>query len=203
MPIIGSQGAWQGQDRLDEAARRAVQVAEALGAAYGQRQSAPDMLLLALLDDRDAVPARALTALDVDLDAVGGELDRVVKRRGSPLDGRSALDADAREAVILGVNEARRAGFNQAGAGHVLLGVLEARTPGARVLARQGVAVGPLRDIVNGLEQAGALPDAHLFAAGFARLLARIGGGAACPTCQAVLHHSFHYCYNCGRAVDE
>ncbi len=115
MPIIGSQGAWQGQDRLDEAARHAVQFAEALGAEYGQRQSAPDMLLLALLDDHDAVPARALLALDVELDAVGVEINRVVKRRGPPLDGRSALDADAREAVILGVNEARRAGFNQAG----------------------------------------------------------------------------------------
>jgi len=201
MPIIGSQGAWQGQDRLDEAARHAVQFAEALGAEYGQRQSAPDMLLLALLDDHDAVPARALLALDVELDAVGVELNRVVKRRGPPLDGRSALDADAREAVILGVNEARRAGFNQAGTGHLLLGVLEARTPGARVLVRQGVAVGPLRDIVNELEQAGVLPDAHLFAAGFAKLLTRIGGGVTCPNCQAALHHSFHYCYNCGRVT--
>ncbi len=202
MPIIGSQGGWQGQDRLDEAARRAVQCAEALGAEYGQRQSVPDMLLLALLDDRDAVPARALIALDINLDAVGAEIGRVVKRRGSPLDGRSALDADAREAVILGVNEARRAGFSQAGAGHVLLGILEARTPGARVLARQGAAVGPLRDIVNNLEQASGIPDAHLFVAGFARLLARVGGGMACPHCQALLHHSFHYCYNCGRGTE-
>jgi len=102
---------------------------------------------------------------------------------------------------VLGTNEARRDGVEQAGAGHMLLGLVESRAgKGARLLARQGATVATLRPLVHGLQESGEAGSASatLFAVSFPRFLAQMGGGAVCPTCGAPLHGSFHYCYNCG-----
>ena len=65
-------------------------------------------------------------------------------RSASRADGgseRSPLSGAAREAVVLGVNEARRAGTEHAGTGHLLLGLLEEGTgAGVRSIKRQGVS---------------------------------------------------------------
>jgi len=188
MPFIGSHGAWQGGERLDEGARAAVQRAESAAAAYGMRQATPDVLLRALLDDPDGVPARALTAAGVDVETLRASLGDSLKRGKPPLGGRSALDADTREAIVLGTNEARRDGGEQAG---------------ARLLARQGANVATLRPLVQGMQAGGeeGSASAALFAASFPRFLAQVGGAMACPTCGAPLHNSFYYCYNCGTAL--
>jgi Clp amino terminal domain, pathogenicity island component len=187
MLLFGSRGAWQSQERLGLPARRAVQRAETDAAARGLSQATPDILLVALLEEADGVPARARTA------ALDG---------GPPQRERSPLDAAAREGVILGVNEARRAGFEQAGAGHILLGVLEARTgTGARLLARRGARLRTLRPLVHELERLSGDDGANLFTLTFAALLNHVGGACACPRCRAPIHTSFHFCYNCGAAA--
>ncbi len=203
MPIIGSRAAWQGQERLSEEARRAVQRAEAAGAAYGLRQATPDVLLLALLTEEEGVPARALLAHDVDPVPIRAALEASLDRGKEPLGGLSLLDAASREAVVLGTNEARRGGFAQVGPGHLLLGALQAREGvGYKLLSRQGADVGRLRSAVTDLEMANDDGDAALFAAAFEGLLARIGGANACPRCQSPVHTSFHHCYNCGVSLD-
>ncbi len=201
MPIIGSRGAWQGGERLDDKARRAVQDAESLAASYGMRQATPDVLLRALVDDDDGAPARALVGAGGDVDALRVALDQTLDRRADPLGGRSALDAGAREAVVLGINEARRAGAEQAGTGHLLLGLVAARAgKGVRQVARQGAGIAVLRPLVRELQEGGSggSATAALFAASFPRFLAQVGRAATCATCGAPLHDSFHYCYNCG-----
>src|ERR671938_1036052 len=152
MRFFGARGAWQSYERLGAPARRAVQRAETDAAARGLRQTTPDILLLALLAETDGVPVRALIATGVQPGDVREALSSVVDG-GPPLHERSPLDAAAREGVILGVNEARRAGFAQAGAGHILLGVLEARAgAGARLLARRGARLRTLRALIHELE---------------------------------------------------
>ena len=201
MPFIGSHGAWQGSERLDEGAREAVWRAESTAAAYGLRQATPDVLLRALLGDPDSVSARVLTAASVDVAALRAFLDSALNRGKAPLGGRSALDADAREAIVLGTNEARRDGLEQAGAGHILIGIVESRAgKGARLLARQGANVATLRALAYDLQEPAerGSASAALFAASFPRFLAQTGGATACPACGAPLHDSFHYCYNCG-----
>ncbi len=201
MPFIGSHGAWQGSERLNEDARDVVRRAESMAAAYGMRQATPDVLLRALLDDPDGVPARVLAAAGVDVAAMGPSLDDSLNRGKPPLGGRSALDADTREAIVLGTNEARRDGVEQAGTGHILIGLVESRVgKGARSLTRQGASVATLRSLVHGMQESGETGSASaaLFAASFPRFLAQVGGAVACPTCGALLHGSFHYCYNCG-----
>lgn len=202
MSLFGMHGAWQGQERLTDEAHRAIHRAEAWGAARGLRQTPPDLLLLALVEEADSVPARALDATGADLDALRQALDASVRSCGPALPGRVPLDADAREAVILGVNEARRDGFEQAGAGHLLLGVIEARAgKGARLLTRQGADLKTLRWVVHNLEQAGADGGSGLFSLAFSGLLERTGGARSCPRCHSATHTSFHYCYHCGASL--
>jgi ATP-dependent Clp protease ATP-binding subunit ClpA len=201
MLLFGSRGAWQSQERLGLPARRAVQRAETDAAACGLQQATPDILLLALLAETDGVPVRALIATGVQLGDVREALSAALDG-GPPLHDRSPLDAAAREGVILGVNEARRAGFEQAGAGHILLGVLEARTgTGARLLARHGARLRTLRPLVHELERLSGDDGANLFTLTFAALLNHVGGACACPRCRAPIHTSFHFCYNCGAAA--
>lgn len=201
MPLIGSHGAWQGAERLDDEARHFVQVAEGLAASYGMRQATPDVLLRALVDGDEGAVARALAAAGVDIAAARVSLDQVLDRGAAALGGRSALDADTREAVVLGTNEARRDGVDQAGPGHLLLGLVASRVgKGVRLLARGGADLATLRalvhDLYEGAGDGGAA--AALFTASFPRFLAQVGGAQPCPACSAPLHDSFRYCYNCG-----
>lgn len=203
MVLFGARGAWQGQERLGPAARRAVQQAEAAGAARGLRWATPDLLLLALLDAADGVPARALDAAGMDLEAVRRAIDGGITHLVTPANELVPLDDAAREGVILGLNEARRGGFEHAGAGHILLGVVEARSgAGARLLIRRGIRIEVLREAIDELEQIASEDGAVLFAGAFSSLLKRIGGARACPRCGAALHASFNYCYNCGAALE-
>ena len=203
MLLFGSRGAWQSYERLGAPARRAVQRAETDAAARGLRHTTPDILLLALLAETDGVPVRALIATGVQLGDVREALSAALDG-GPPLHERSPLDAAAREGVILGVNEARRAGFEQAGAGHILLGVLEARTgTGARLLARRGARLRTLRPLIHELERLSGDDGANLFTLTFAALLNHIGGARACPHCRAPIHASFHFCYNCGAVAGD
>jgi ATP-dependent Clp protease ATP-binding subunit ClpA len=229
MPLFGSPGVWQSQERLGLPARRAVQRAETDAAARGLRQATPDILLLALLAETEGVPVRALIASGVEIGGVREALSAALGRReaegggrkkeraapasrlppsaldgGAPVHERSPLDAAAREGVILGVNEARRAGFEQAGVGHLLLGVLEARTgTGARLLAHRGARLRTLRPLIHELELLSGDDSADAFTPTFASLLSHIGGACACPRCHAPMHTSFHFCYNCGAACSE
>src|ERR671932_2515071 len=203
MLLFGARGVWQSHERLGVAARRAVQRAEADAAARGLRHTTPDILLLALLAETDGVPVRALIATGVQLGDVRESLSAALDG-GPPLHERSPLDAAAREGVILGVNEARRAGFEQAGAGHILLGVLEARTgTGARLLAQRGARLRTLRPLIHELERLSGDDGANLFTLTFAALLNHIGGAGACPRCRAPIHTSFHFCYNCGAVAGD
>jgi ATP-dependent Clp protease ATP-binding subunit ClpA len=203
MRFFGARGAWQSHERLGMPAWRAVQRAETDAAARGLRRVTPDILLLALLAEADGVPARALIATGVEIGSVRMALSSALDG-GPPLHERSPLDAAAREGVILGVNEARRAGFEQAGAGHILLGVLEARSgTGARLLARRGARLRTLRPLIHGLERLSGDEGANLFTLTFVALLNHIGGACACPRCRAPIHTSFHFCYTCGAPVGQ
>lgn len=199
MSLFGPRSAWQGQERLNAAAHRAVHTAETMAATRGLRQASPDLLLLALIDESEGAAVHALAAIGIELSALRQALAPEVTRPAAARDEPSPLDAAAREAVILGVNEARRGGFEQAGSGHLLLGLLEARSgAGVRLLAQQGAALKTLRWVVHNLESAADGSGAALFAASFSDLLERVSGAGACPRCATATHSSFRYCYNCG-----
>jgi ATP-dependent Clp protease ATP-binding subunit ClpA len=199
MRLFGTAGAWQGQDRLGPAARRAIQRAGVEGAARGLAQATPDILLAALLAEPDGMARHALAAAGVDIEGLGHALAGAATAHGMPHEEPVPLDAAAREAVVLGMNEARRAGFEQAGGGHLLLGVIEAGSgAGVRYLRRGGLDLRALRELVDVAESSDGGRAVEHFAAAFTRLLDAIGGAADCPRCGAPLHDSFTFCYHCG-----
>lgn len=199
MKLFGNPSSWQSHDRLAPQARAAIEQAEAAAALRGLREAPPDLLLLALLEQPESAAARAATILAADVAAVRQAIDAGLRAGPTALTERSSLDAAAREAVVLGLNEARRGGFAQVGAGHLLLGLLEARDgAGVRALAQQGLGVKELRPLVQGLEEQAAGDHGSFFVATFASFLEQVGGGYACPHCQAPLHVSFRHCYVCG-----
>ena len=206
MLLFGSRGAWQDSGRLSAAAHRAVQRAERAAAARGLDAATPDLLLLALVSDEDGMPRRALRGHGLDIAAlrraIGGP------EPGSDLldERRAPLDDAARESVVLGVNEARRGGFEQAGAGHLLLGVVETRSGrGARMIERSGVRLADLRATVDALERSAPLDadDAATFERTLTALLERVGGAQQCACCGATLHATFAFCYRCGTCVTD
>ena len=202
MPLFGNAGAWQRQDRLRPDARRAVHRAEIASAARGLTQATSDALLLAILEDADDMPARTLASVGVDVAALRELLVGALPVRPVAVEGASPLDAAAREAVVLGLNEARRMAADRAGALHLVLGIVEARTgAGARYLGQSGLNLERLRALIAVAEASS--PDDALFQDGFARLLAASGGETRCSHCGAALHQSFRFCYACGAALDD
>jgi ATP-dependent Clp protease ATP-binding subunit ClpA len=202
MRLFGNSAAWQRQERLRPDARRAIHRAEIASAARGLSSAPPDALLLALLEDEDDALRRLLSAGGIDVAGLHEALIGAVPVRPHAIEGSVPLDDAAREAVVLGLNEARRMGLEQAGAGHVILGILEAGSgAGARYLRRSHADLNRLRALVVEAEQEDEGADAAPFQEGLARLLATVGGGRRCGHCGAQLHESFGYCYACGAWV--
>lgn len=171
-----------------------------MAAERGLRQTPTDLLLLALLAEPDGTVRRVLAALGVAVDDLCRDVEAALPAALTALPEPSPLDAASREAVILAVNEARRGDTARAGAGHLLLGLLEERVgAGVRLLARQGIGVAELRPLVQQLDGSGDAADD--FSIAFTAFLSGLGGGCACPHCAAPLHASFHYCYACGAPV--
>ncbi len=202
MRFFGNSAAWQRQDRLRPDARRVIHRAESASAARGLSSAPPDALLLALLEDEDDAPRRLLAAAGIDVAGLHETLIGAVPVRPHAVEGSVPLDDAAREAVVLGLNEARRMGLEQARAGHMILGIVEARTgTGARYLRRSGADLNRLRALVaDAEEEAGGAADGP-FQEGFTRLLATVGGSRRCAHCGALLHESFSYCYGCGGRI--
>jgi ATP-dependent Clp protease ATP-binding subunit ClpA len=199
--LVGNPTAWQSQERLTPAARRAVEWAEETAGARGLRRATPDLLLYALIIDDQTVPSRALLACGGDPAAIRSDLDRRSTSRADGGSERSPLSDAAREAVVLGVNEARRAGAEHAGTGHLLLGLLEEGTgAGVRSIKRQGVPLAALRDAVNSLTDEDENDVAYSAEVDqiLAELLERVSTVLACPRCGITLPAGFNYCYRCG-----
>ncbi|HZS89454.1 MAG TPA: Clp protease N-terminal domain-containing protein [Chloroflexota bacterium] len=200
--VGGQSSAWQRQERLDDAARLAIAQAEEAAGAAGLHHATSDLLLFALIGDDHAAPSRALLACGADPAAIRAEVARPPRTGGGS--GRSPLNAAAREAVVLGVNEARRSGRERAGPGHLLLGVLQEGTgAGVRAIKRQGVSLTALRDAVNG-----QIDEHDLFRSSqvdqlVAELLERVESIVVCPGCAIRLPAGFNYCYRCGAKIGD
>jgi ATP-dependent Clp protease ATP-binding subunit ClpC len=201
--LVGGQStAWQRQERLDEAARLAIEQAEAAAGTAGLRQATSDLLLFALIGDHSAAASRALRACGADPEAIRAQVQ--LPARADVGAGRVPLSAAAREAVVLGVNEARRAGREQAGTGHLLLGLLQEGTGTAvSAMKRLGVSLSALREAVNSQTDEGVLYRTSQIDQLVAELLERVESTVVCPRCAIRLPEGFTYCYRCGAKIGD
>lgn len=145
---------------FDEAAR------DALGGATAQAQRAnasavhAEHLLLALLEDPQGVPSRALTRIGVEPDVVRRRIEHAAPPR--PWGIRAPVlpfADDTKGAIEFAMREARIAGARQVGTGLLLMGVLQSpQGVPFRALAHLDITPVALR---SAIAAEGPHPDPH------------------------------------------
>ncbi|MFC9233787.1 Clp protease N-terminal domain-containing protein [Streptomyces decoyicus] len=128
----------QGFGRYTDRARNVVVSAQNEARAAGNDEIRPEHLVLGLLREPDGLAAQAITAQDVQLDAVRQAVARVLPPAADELPELVPFDAAARKVLELTFREALRLGHNYVGTEHILLALLELED-GAGVLTGLGV----------------------------------------------------------------
>jgi hypothetical protein len=129
--------------RFTERARRVVVHAEQEARRAGHDTVGTGHIVLGLLDEPEALAARAIEAQGVALDAVRQATVTALPTPATPdaMPYHIPFGPDAKKLLELTVREALRLGHNSVGTEHVLLGLLRANdSAGARILLDLGVA---------------------------------------------------------------
>jgi ATP-dependent Clp protease ATP-binding subunit ClpA len=140
-------------ERFTDRARRVVVLAQEDARMLGHNHIGTEHLLLGLLHESDGVAARALAALDVDLEAARDKVEEMVVGGGqsAPAD-HIPFTPRAKKVLELSLREALQLGHSYIGTEHILLGLIrEGEGVGAQVLVRQGVELHRVRDVVMDL----------------------------------------------------
>jgi ATP-dependent Clp protease ATP-binding subunit ClpC len=104
-------------------------------------------VLLGLLGDGSAIPARALAESGVELEPVRELVQRRIGRGTALVEGEVAMVPRVKTVVEMAGDEARRLGAEAVGAEHLLLGLLrEGGGIGALVIATLGADLYDVRD---------------------------------------------------------
>jgi hypothetical protein len=123
--------------------RRGVELATEEARGLGHSYVGTEHLLLGLLQVEEGVAARALARLNVDADAVRGEIEMIVGRGEEPASGTSVpppFTPRAKKVLALSEREARRLSHGYIDTGHLLLALVrEGEGLAAQVLAKLGV----------------------------------------------------------------
>jgi len=106
-------------------------------------------LLLGLIQEGEGVAAKALESVQVNLDAVRGQVVEIIGRGSSPPSGHIPFTPRAKKVLELSLREALQLGHNYIGTEHILLGIIrEGEGVAAKVLVKLGVDLERLRNQV-------------------------------------------------------
>ncbi|NLT34495.1 MAG: ATP-dependent Clp protease ATP-binding subunit [Gaiellales bacterium] len=123
-------------ERFTERARQVVVLAQEEARDLKHNYIGTEHLLLGLLREGDGVAARVLSALDVSLEDVRGEVMRIVGEGEHEAQGQIPFTPRAKKVLELALREALSLGHNYIGTEHILLGLVrESEGVAARVLA--------------------------------------------------------------------
>jgi hypothetical protein len=128
----------QGFSRFTERARNVVMAAQNEARQAGNDPIRPEHLVLGLLDEPDALGARAITAQNVQLDTVRQAATAALPPPADQLPDLIPFDPRAKKALELTFREALRLGHNHIGTEHILLALLELED-GTGVLTDSGL----------------------------------------------------------------
>ncbi len=144
--------------QLTQRARKAVFLAQEEAGRLGYNHVGPEHLLLALIREDDCVAAQLLERLGVDLGTLRVEVLGNLSRGDDHLGDDMQLTAEAKQAIDLAFDEAKRTNDDWIGTEHLLVGL--AREPqglASRVLSKLGASPTVIVEQLRGL-QAGTLP---------------------------------------------
>jgi hypothetical protein len=136
-------------ERFTDRARRVVVLAQDEARHLDHNYIGTEHILLGLIHEREGVAARALTALDISLEAVRGEVTEIVEVGAEHPGGHIPFTPRAKKVLELSLREALALGHNYIGTEHILLGLIrEGEGVAAQVLVKLGANLDRVRQQV-------------------------------------------------------
>jgi hypothetical protein len=136
-------------ERFTDRARRVVVLAQEEARMLDHDYIGTEHLLLGLIREGEGVAAKALRALDVDLDTLRREVEALVGRGQQPTKGHIPFTPPAKKALELALRESVHLGHDYIGTEHLLLGLVrEGEGPAAQVLQQRGIELPAVRQEV-------------------------------------------------------
>jgi ATP-dependent Clp protease ATP-binding subunit ClpA len=145
-------------ERFTDRARRVVVRAQEEARGLNHNFIGTEHILLALLDERDGLAARALTRYDMQPEPIRAEIKAIVGTGSSAPSGHIPFTPRAKKVLELALREALQLNHDYIGTEHVLLGVIrEGEGVGAQILKEHAVHLEAVRmTVIDLLQAAGA-----------------------------------------------
>jgi len=126
--------------RFTDEARRVLDLALDEARAQGSTRIGTEHILLGLVQERDGIAAEALDLMDIGLDAVREQIERITgEGHEAPAPSHQQYTLRAKRALDMSLREALQLGHHHIGTEHILLGLLrEGEGPAAQVLIELG-----------------------------------------------------------------
>jgi ATP-dependent Clp protease ATP-binding subunit ClpC len=136
-------------ERFTERARKVVVLAREEARMLNQNYIGTEHLLLGLILEGEGVAAKALENLDISLDDVRLQVEKIIGRGESTSIGHIPFTPRAKKVLELSLREALQLGHNYIGTEHILLGLIrEGEGVAARVLINLGADLERVRNEV-------------------------------------------------------
>jgi ATP-dependent Clp protease ATP-binding subunit ClpC len=137
-------------ERFTDRARRVVVLAQEEARMLEHNYIGTEHVLLGLIHEGEGVAAKALRALDVDLDTLRREVEALVGRGQQQARGQHIpFTPQAKKALELSLRESVHLGHDYIGTEHLLLGLVrEGEGPAAQVLEQRGIKLTTVRQEV-------------------------------------------------------
>ncbi len=137
-------------ERFTDRARRVVVLAQEEARMLEHNYIGTEHLLLGLIHEGEGVAAKALRALDVDLDTLRREVQALVGRGQQPTpEAHIPFTPQAKKTLELALRESVHLGHDYIGTEHLLLGLVrEGEGPAAQVLQQRGIELNAVRQQV-------------------------------------------------------
>jgi hypothetical protein len=136
-------------ERFTDRARRVVVLAQEEARHLNHNYIGTEHILLGLIHESEGIAARALTELDISLEAVRAQVVEIVGRGAEAPTGHIPFTPRAKKVLELSLREALSLGHNYIGTEHILLGLIrEGEGVAAQVLVKLGASFDRVRQQV-------------------------------------------------------
>jgi ATP-dependent Clp protease ATP-binding subunit ClpC len=136
-------------ERFTDRARRVVVLAQEEARMLHHNYIGTEHLLLGLVHEGEGVAALALTGMGIQLEAVRGEVERIIGQGQATSAGHIPFTPRAKKVLELSLREALQLGHNYIGTEHILLGLVrEGEGVAAQVLQMLGADLNRVRQAV-------------------------------------------------------
>src|SRR5690625_459439 len=146
--------------RFTERAQKVVVLSQEEARRLGHNVVGTEHILLGLAAEGEGVAARALQGMNISLENVRSEVEKVIGKGESPPQGQIGFTPRAKRVLELAFDEARQLGHTYIGTEHVLLGLIrEGEGVAAQVLKNLGADLEKVRkQVVELLGGSGGQP---------------------------------------------